>query len=688
MKYCTLYGIPFTRDLNQAWIERIRAVFIDGTSWNRTAVSGVGRCGEYDDDPHVPLPADRQRRYDSDSGPGPTLEVGLTPSNIKVYLKPDAADDPWGYGFHESCWSIFTKNYEPNLDLLFAACLSMPTDTNTLLDWGHDYAGASSVKQLFDMPIRSSYFQSLEAIPQVLRSDPYRVPGLVNTIEGAARLQSDVFLSRLEPTVQSLKSDSFSHLVPEILQAIIILLPTSDVHSLRLASPVFATLELPERFWASRFQPGHEFEYLFEVNDRHPQSWRALYRSLKIWTRGIPNMANRQRVWGLAKRLQSTLMQADGVSCQGTLLSTWFETIPDNSDQNIPEAEVSWHTASRAVAEIGKSFFYGSRVLRARALYFSEPVKLREMSVYFVDTAAGRFISGFKMIDEHNRAHFLGYQHEKTMSRITLPLDEHIQGWELALDLCGIKGIAAVRSDGKLTGWAGDSADLPRWRLSGPQGVSAVKAEFDALKLVSLSRDKLPKQETWLNNCLWYPEVPREALRFHGSRGDEPRAKYNLPVTTVLYGGSDGQKLSQLSEIVVWVFDICHLAGIEFRYTDSSHNCQLGYVGPFDENYPGRRNFTPDSHDSTVSFPIDGASGERLSSIDVQTSGSHIVGLKLRTNLDRIVQTPDYPYGTDKGWATVHGKGSQIVGMFATLSRPFWDLGLILIQDKGYQELR
>ncbi|KAH7210513.1 hypothetical protein BKA60DRAFT_610950 [Fusarium oxysporum] len=504
MKYCTLCGVTFTRSLSEAWIENVRAVWIEGTSWNLTAVSGVGRWGEYDDDPCVPVPTDRQTRYDSHSGPGPTIEVGFTPSNPTVYLDPDAANKPWGYGFHESCWSIFTKNYKPNLDVLFAACLSMPTDTNTLLDWGHGYAGASSVKQQFDMPIRSSCFRSLEAIPQTFRSDP-------------------------------LQSDSFSRLVPELLQAIVIHLPTSDVRSLRLAYP------------ASRFQPGHEFEHLPE-------------------------------------RLQATLTQLDGVSCQGSTLGTWFETTSDGPDQNMPEAEVSWHTASRAVASPGKSFLYGSRVLRARALYFPEPVKLRQMSVSFVDTVAGRFISGFNMIDEHDRSHALGYQHGNAM-------------WQLAMDLPGIKGIASVQSDGKLTSWAGESAGLPRWRLKEAQGVSAVKAEFDG-------------------------------LLFNGGRGDKPRPKYNLPVTTVFFGESDGRYLSQLSEIVVWVFDICHVAGVEFRFTDSSYNRQLGYVGPFDENYPARRNFS-DSHDSTVSFTIDGPSGEQLSSIEVQTKGTYVVGLKV-----------------------------------------------------------
>ncbi|KAF5717108.1 hypothetical protein FMUND_5926 [Fusarium mundagurra] len=654
MKYCTLCGLPFTRSLNEDWIEKGRVVWIEGTSWNYTAVSGVGRWGDYDDEAFFTVPIDRQSHHDNQSGLGPNIEVWLTPSNpATCCMYPD---DAWGYGFHESCWSIFTKNYRPNLNVLFAVCLSMPTDGETLLDWGHDYGGASKIGRVCDMPVRTTCFRSWASVPTVLRSDPYHIPSLVKAIEGAVRLQNNVFLSRLKSTVKCLKKDIFSRLAPELLQAILTHLATSDVHSIRLASSVFATLELPESFWASRFQPGHEFDYLPEVHDKPPESWMALYHSLNIWARDVPSLVNRQRVWGLAKRLQATLTQIEGVPCQGAPLYTWFETMPDDPQPNSSEAEVPWHTASRGVSGPGSSFLYGSRVLRARTLNFPEPVKLREISVSFIDTAAGRFISGFNMIDEHNRSHVLGYHLENAMSRISLPLGDPIQGWELAMDLCGVKGIAAVRSDGTLTSWAGESADLPRWRLKGSQGISAVKAEFDALKLVSLSRDKLPNQETWLNNCLWYPEVPNEGLLFNGSKGDEPRAEYSLPVTTVLFGGSDGRYMSQLSEIVIWVFDICHLAGIEFHYIDSSHNCQLGYVGPFEENYPGRRNFTDNSYDSTVSFPIDGASGERLSGID------------LRTNLDRTIRTPDYPYGTDKGWTTVRGNGSQIIGMFATLN--------------------
>ncbi|KAF9774419.1 hypothetical protein IL306_007590, partial [Fusarium sp. DS 682] len=630
-------------------------VWIEGNNWNRTAVSGVGRWGDYDDIISVTVPTDPQNRHDNHSGPGATMDVNLTPTKPILFTRPDEIDTPWGYGFHESCWSIFTKNYTPNLEALFAACLSMPTGANALLDWGHDYGGAASIIYENDIPVHSSRFQDLITLPQELQSDPYRIPGLVNAIKGAARLQNDVFLSHWEPKEQDFNSDSFSCLVPELLQAIVVLLPTSDVHSLRLASPVFATLELPERFWASRFQADHEFGYLPEVHDHPPESWRAFYLSLKTWTCGIPSIANRRRVWGIAKRLQATLTQLDGVSCQGSPLDTWIESVSENSDPDKKfEAGVSWHTAARAVAEPDQFFSYGCRVLRARAIYFPEPVKLRRMTVSFVKTVAGRFISGFRLTDHHGCCHTIGYQHEDAMVLIPLTSGEPIQGWELALDISGVKGIAVVYNNGTLSSWAGESAGLPRWRLTGTQAVSAVKAEFDALKLVSLSRDKSPNQENWLNNCLWYPEVPKEGFVFNGSRGNDPPPEFNLPMTTVFFGESDGRHVSSLSEVVIWIFDICHVAGIEFRFTDSSHNRYLGHIGPFDENYPVLRNFD-NSHDSTVSFPIDGPSGERLSSLEI------------KTNLDRSIQTPDFPYGADDDdWVTVHSKGSETIGMFAT----------------------
>ncbi|KAF4436889.1 hypothetical protein F53441_13156 [Fusarium austroafricanum] len=658
MKFCTLCGIPLTRGLNEPWAEDFRVVWIEGKDWNHATVSGVGRWGHYDDEVHGTVPIDPQN-FHSQSEPGPTMDLTLTPLRPAIFTRPDENSTPW-------------------------ACLSMPTGKDTLLDWGHDYGGAASLRYERGIPVRSSHFSQLEDTPKVFRSDPYHIPSLVNAIEGAARLQDDVFLSHWQPNEQSLKRDSFSRLVPEILQLIAILLPTSDIHSLRLASPAFATLKLPEGFWASRFQPGNEWDHLPEVQEHPPKSWRAFYLSLKIWARENPSMANRRRVWGLAKDLQATLKQLEGVPCTGSPLETRFESLSNTSDgDNGHEAEVSWHTAARAVAEPDKDFSHGCRVLRARALFFSEPVNIRQMSVSFVDTVAGRFVSGLSFIDQHSRLHSIGYQHKDTMVHIPFPFEQPIQGWELALDMSGVKGIAVIYNDGTISSWAGEFAGIPRWRLTGTEGISAVKAELDAFKLVTLSRDGLPGQKSWQNTCLWYPEVPRKSLTFNARKAaDQPPQVFNFPMTTVFFGESDGRYLPYLSDIVIWVFDICYLAGIEFRFTDSSYNRQIGNIGPFDEHYPAFRNFS-DSHDSSVAFPIDGPSGERLSSIEVQTKGPHLVGLKINTSFGRNVQTPEYPYGVEKGWASVYAKGSEIIGMFASSEFLLRDIGFISTNEKN-----
>nr|CEG04798.1 unnamed protein product [Fusarium clavum] len=133
---------------------------------------------------------------------------------------------------------------------------------------------------------------------------------------------------------------------------------------------------------------------------------------------------------------------------------------------------------------------------------------------------------------------------------------------------------------------------------------------------------------------------------------------------------------SILTEVVIWIFDVCYITGIEFRFADASDNRHLGNIGPFDQEFPGRRNFS-DSNDSSVSFMIDGVAGERLKSVEVQERGASLVGMKINTSFNRHVQTPGYPYGMQKGWVTVQPKGSKIVGMFATCGNTLNNIGLI-----------
>lgn len=183
------------------------------------------------------------------------------------------------------------------------------------------------------------------------------------------------------------------------------------------------------------------------------------------------------------------------------------------------------------------------------------------------------------------------------------------------------------------------------------------------------------RHNQWRNSCLWHPNIPPEGLLFNGSEGDQPPDRFDLPVTTLLFGGLDG-RYSSLVEIVVWTFDISYITGIEFSFTDVSQNGHLGHIGPFDDTYPLPRKFD-NSQDHRISISIDGPGGEELRSIEVQEKGGYLAGLKIRTNFDREVTSPQHPFTIGKKWTTVQPAGSKIVGLFCRHGRILWSLGLI-----------
>ncbi|KAF7563134.1 hypothetical protein G7046_g945 [Stylonectria norvegica] len=623
MKYCASCGIQFTRNLQESWLQEFRAVWITDDAWDNVKLTGVGLCGEYHDDVTGTAPSDPSKHYNDSLDPNSMIDVSLTKSNLRYVWRPETArlaiEPFWGWAFHSSCWSIFTVKFTPNLRLVFELCLSTPTGLSSFLNWGHQYGGAAVLDEGSETPRLISRFPQVSSLPPNLKSDPFNIPSLRNAIERSTRLQNNSFGSSLDLDNLSLDGDIFSRLSPELLQFIVTLLPTPHVHALRLASPVFATLGLSEQFWASRFQEGHEFDHITEVLETPPESWRAMYLSLCIWAADNPSMANRRRTWGLAKTMRRTLQQMEGVSCQGEHLDTLFEP-STQSEPHLSASNVSWLTAARSISAEDESFQYGCRILRSRAVYFSVPPQVQQILVSFVDTGGGPFVSGIQLVDLHDRKYDLGYVHPDNITVIRLSCAHCIQGFELALDWTGIRAIAVVDEDGTTSSWAGAPRDFPRWRLAEVKGLLAVKAEFDALKMVSLSRDissELVGTTEWRNNCLWQPSVPPEHLIFNSSQGSQPPEEFNVPVTTLFFGGSDGRDLKQLVEIVVCTFDSSFIAGLAFVYADGSLNRQLGHISSFGAHqHPVEQLNDPEY--SRISMPIDGPRGEEVTIIEAQ----------------------------------------------------------------------
>ncbi|KAF5714618.1 hypothetical protein FMUND_7335 [Fusarium mundagurra] len=683
-KFCTLCGTHIQTSV-ETWAREFRAIWIQGNNFDDVKLSGVA-AGNWND-PRTSnfVPVDPNARYDGRQTDDDGFPIEHVEISIVNLLHPDPPPDwRWGFLFHDACWSLL--NFEQKVDLgdLFRLCVSTPIGPDLLLNFGHDYGEAASMNYEGGIEVLVSEFKGPRDVAETLRTNPFEIPALKKAISFAARMQQDAFQSVLDRSGLSADKDVFNFFPPEILDKIVTFLPSPDVHSLRLASRVFATLSLSERFWISRFTEGHEFDYLPEVFATPPTSWRALYLSLHIWAAENRGMGNRSRVWPLVKDLHKTLGQMKDVDCLGNIINTTFE--PQTSNPG-PQRE-SLITAERYIFEPGTQFMGGSRVLRARSAEFPQRLKIMLMSVSFVETPDGLFISGLMFVGADGVFESLGYTRKSEMEHITLPEDQHVKGFEVALDVCGFRAIAAITEDGTISSWAGDPSDCPRRRLTDVEGISLIVAQFDALKLVSLSRDRITKNLEPRDSLLWSPEIPSPELFLDGLLPLNEERNSNVPITTVFFGEDDGRYMRQMTAISTHIHDWCHVDRLNFEFMDDSIERCLGDVEYETEQSDRVPIVFPDHGSSMGHFEIDGGSGEEIESFEAQSDNGIIIGLKFNLNTDRteLVSNSDEPF--DVPWTKVTPRGKKIIGMFSQGAENRWgaktfhNLGFISTNDE------
>ncbi|KAM6535524.1 hypothetical protein FALCPG4_005080 [Fusarium falciforme] len=676
MRYCVLCGIPITRLPNEPWLQEFRAVWVEATHWDDVKLSGVGICNELDQVGVDSVPRHADKRYDDPLGPGLMIDVELRIFQLEHLIPPEyRVREPqafWGWAFHSSCWDLLNQTFTPDLNLLFGAFLSVPIGLDGIINWGHTYGGAATFRHRGSVSTLISCFPDFFYIPPDFRSDPLHLPGLTDAIKNDLRLQDDPSQCRLAIANHSLEKDIFSRLAPELLEQILTLLPTRDVHSLRLASLVFATLNLSATFWASRFRQGNQFEHITEVSHNPPKSWKMLYLTVRALSRDNPNMASRRRVWKLVQSLQTTVSQMVNTPCIGSPLESWFEPVmPAES----PKEEGFWQTAKRGIIDPEARFHRGCRVLRVRTLHTSQPLRVQCVTVSLVRTGMGVFVSGLIFIHQNGKHDALGYIHQDQSVPIRFSTPQRIQGWQLALDTSGIRSIAIITEDGTVSSWAGEPGNFPKWHLAEDEGITAVRAEFDALKMVSLSRNKprgLPSKHEWRNSRLWY-SVPPDHLLFDGNDEYHSQDSSGPIISTVLFGGPEGDFISSLVELAIWTFNGAYIGKMEFLYADASLNQHLGDMEPAGSIPPREQR---DSYQRT-SMAIDSAGGEELVGIEVKEMSGYVIGLKLRTNFGREVTSPQHLMSNRIRWRAIKPTGSKVVGLFSTHSHIFQSLGLI-----------
>lgn len=169
-----------------------------------------------------------------------------------------------GFVLHDACWCLLKKAFDAEdvpLERLLDICESLPFPLRwNGVCWDHDYGGLALLDErghypfedrLTDQRVHSEVYQNAQV-------NPYDVPDMSQLLV----MPSDYPISSVPP---SQCKDCFTLFPWEILEGIVDFLPTTDALVLRLASRSFAPVLTSQSFWASRFLPGRERDFFFEM---------------------------------------------------------------------------------------------------------------------------------------------------------------------------------------------------------------------------------------------------------------------------------------------------------------------------------------------------------------------------------------------------------------------------------------
>lgn len=487
--------------------DSISIVVTRGYAWSEVYLSGIGLHTDLSEG-SMPAPSDFRRRYD-DPDYTPTQldqiypmqplynepdEPPFVPAEEVDREEPQFARLPWGFPCHASCWSILERTFPSEtgvpLQTFNDFCRSMPVECD-LLNWGHDYGGMRpfGIKPN-ELPPGEDVTQSgLELTRWLLADgrplpprhrDPFHIPALKQALTDSI---NGTLLDRPLPVQQTRvwsgqasPGDPFAKIPAEILDSVLPLLPSKDLCNLRSSSRTVMAWPLSQRFWASRFHWGYEFEFIFEARDylngRQIWNWRALYfhfASLKT----LPALVNRRRIWTLIRPLSNLLTTYDSLSAAGLPVRNYFE-------KDAVEDDRTWQRASGALqSQPGFEDYSACLSLFERVIKVG-PVVSR-VYISFVNFSGEEYVTGLRLETQGQPDECLGYIHSN--NEVLLMLDDPLDGlygFELRIGPRGIQALAILNRSGESTTFAGRPESGPRRRLHSSSGpILSLNGIFD-----------------------------------------------------------------------------------------------------------------------------------------------------------------------------------------------------------------
>lgn len=441
----------------------------------------------------------------------------------------------WGFAIHADCWRLLCEiddqmGDQDHIRALFDLCTSQPNVSSTV-DWFHQYGGRlkRNYSNAFQWPGKvpcPGITYTLEATGDILEGvspienkflQRFRLTGKYPPTEIMSRVNSRLnaytqYLLHGEedkqppytdlpdnpapalspgPLLRLLSQDThdpFQLLPYELLIDILVTTPSNDIKNLRLASKTFATLDLPERFWRSRFLNGNEFSYLYSFAScwSEPRTWAEKYEKAMRYHRcrkaidGYEEpdaymLHARKRVWELGEylsRLVELRLSFQRCCPQVTRIASgaghtyregggWLSARSDLVPFNIDPEGGRWSSAHSDLVSLDIETS-GSRQLFEDAVSIPTGEAVMEVSVSLVSPHGGNSLSGLTFGSKYQ----VGYDNHRNKESATWSGSKRvpgaIRGFHLALDSHSLRGIRIYCVPGGLSDWIGDHENLAK----------------------------------------------------------------------------------------------------------------------------------------------------------------------------------------------------------------------------------
>ena len=384
-------------------------------------------------------------------------------------MDEDPSYGPHGYLMHDACWQLLRYRFALDITAIghfYEICHSLPTPLRCLgLSWGHDYGGLVVQNDLNFYPWedRVQDVDSESLVIQEAREDPFENLDVKRLVEAPS-----TFPVR---RTTCMSKDCFTSLPWEICEIITKSLPLSDIQNLRFASKTFASLYSSQYFWASRFAPGLERDYIFEAKaPLVDMDWRNLYW-LTQDRRAPPALRNRKRIWKLLTPIENYLRLCYNSSASKPL----HEIFQEGFEWKEISGDIRYDDNSYR-----PSFHEGCGVMFESAHLI--PNELYEIACSMVKASDGSYVVGLRVTDKLQNSIRLGYvsEEEELVCKVTT-----LKGFNVAVGSRGIRALQIICEDNTASCWLGQYENCPiSQRLFHAGAITALRAAFDVCLVV------------------------------------------------------------------------------------------------------------------------------------------------------------------------------------------------------------